>query len=474
MKNTLHKTIFALLLGIAAVATAARPEGGNKHFLADEVIAVVGDKMILLSDLEMALMYTRQYAGVPLMAEITPEEETRILNEMLLQKLFATKAEKDTLLTVNPVEISNNVEKRINELIQEYGSIRELERVSNKPIFMIRDEMNKQAREENLASMLQGKIQGKVIITPAEVKKMIARIPKDSLPLIATQYEYAHIVKKTPSDVAARMAVKEQLLELRNRIINGESFEALARIYSDDTNSALQGGDMGYQPIDYFTPPFADGFVPLSIGQVSNIVETEYGFHIIQLLDKKNDLYHVRHILIRPKFTIAQKNEALRELDSIAAAIRGGEVTFAEAAAKYSQDSDSKDNGGVVINNQKANNYRDLRYQSTRFFIDELRDDYAYLKDLKEGEISESFSSFDETGNTVCKIVMLIDVIPEHISNMDDDYTALVDYALGQKKKEVLTKWVKENIASTYIRLEPPYVDYDFGELDWAKKGEAE
>lgn len=393
---------------------------------------------------------------------------------MLLQKLFATQAEKDTLLTVNPTEISNNVEKRVNELIQEYGSIRELERVSNKPIFMIRDEMNKQAREENLANMLKNKIQSKVIITPAEVNKMIGRIPKDSLPLIATQYEYAHIVKKTPSDVAARMAVKEQLLELRNRIINGESFEALARIYSDDTNSAMEGGDLGYRPIDFFTPSYVDGFIPLSPGQVSNIVETEYGFHIIQLLDKKNDLYRTRHILIRPKFTIAQKNEALRELDSIAGAIRAGKCSFAEAASKYSQDSESKDNGGLVLNNEKANNYRDLRLQSTRFFIDELRDDYAYLKDLKKGEVSESFSTFDETGNTVCKIVQLIDVIPEHTANMNDDYTALVDYALEQKRKDELTKWVKENIASMYIRLEPPYVNYDFGGLDWAKKGEAE
>lgn len=463
--NCLTFGCLVLLASFVGIYTITAQE--KKVFVADKIIAVVGDQMVLFSDLIMAQEYYKYENRIPSSDVLSDEETSDLLSQLLLMKLMATQARIDSL-DISGLDIESQIDERQEMMVEQYGSLEAIEKLRGKPMFLVRDDLRKQIEENTLAGEMRNMVVADVSVTPAEVQRLVKKLDDDKIPLIPIQYSYSQILKKAPSLPEDKMAIKERLLGYRQRVLNGDNFGALARMYSDDQGTAERGGDLGFSSPKTLVSEFADAMVSLQVGQISTVVETEYGQHIIELVDKKDDKYRVRHILLREKFTVEQLDKAMKELDSIANVVRSGKATFTEMAKKYSDDELSKNNNGRVINDTKEL-YMGLRSKTDKFYVDELKTDYNVLKTLEVGQVSEPFQSYDNSGNLVCKIVMLDRIIPEHRANTDDDYTVMVDLVINQRKQEVLEKWINDKVKTLYIRLEEPYRSYEFKDVNWVK-----
>lgn len=467
-KNKINYVTFGCLVLLASFVGVYKITAQEKKvFVADKIIAVVGDQMVLFSDLIMAQEYYKYENRIPASDVLSDEETSELLSQMLLVKLMATQARIDSL-DISGLDIESQIDERQEMMVEQYGSLEAIEKLRGKPMFLVRDDLRKQIEENTLAEEMRNQAIAGISVTPAEVQRLVKKLDEDKIPLIPAQYSYSQILIKAPSTSEDKMAIKEKLLDFRQRVLNGDNFGALARMYSDDQGTAERGGDLGYSSPKSLVSGFADAMMSLKVGQISNVVVTEYGQHIIELLDKKGDKYRVRHILLREKFTVEQLDKAMKELDSIANVIKSGKATFTEMAKKYSEDELSKNNNGRVVNDTKEL-YMGLRSKTDKFYVDELKADYNVLKNLKVGEISEPFQSYDNSGNLVCKIVKLDRIIPEHRANTDDDYTVMVDLVINQRRQEVLDAWIKEKVKTLYIRLEEPYRSYEFKDVNWVK-----
>lgn len=468
----IKRNIFRIVTACAVLAVVLSSVNSlnaqkRERFMADRVIAVVGDDMILYSDLITMEEYFKYSNRIPMNEKLSEEERTQILNSMLMQKLLANQARLDSL-PISQISIEQSVTEREKMLVDQYGSVEEIEKLRSKPMFLVREDLRKQIEESTLADEMRRNVVANVSVTPADVKRIVRKMDSEEIPLIPIQYSYSQIVKTAPSTEADKLAVKERLLKLRERVLNGDNFAALARMYSDDPGTAARGGDMDYVYPNAVVAEYSDAMMSLQPGQISNVVETEYGQHIIELIDKKGDRYRTRHILIRNKFTVAQLQDAMNELDSIRKVLDEHPEKFEELAREYSGDESSKAGGGRVVNDAKAK-YYGPRNKTDKFFIDELGNDYIQLKNLKIGDISMPYQTYDEMGNTVCKLVRLDDIVPEHKANMEEDYTILEDYALNTRQNEVFQEWLKDKVDKMYIKLEEPYSSYDFPDVKWVK-----
>jgi peptidyl-prolyl cis-trans isomerase SurA len=302
-----------------------------------------------------------------------------------------------------------------------------------------------------------------VELTPLQIKEFYEKTSKDSLPIISTQYQLSQIVKY-PDTERAKVQVKEQLLEFRERILKGESFSMLATFYSEDPGSATKGGELGMASKTIFWPAFSDAAMALKEGQVSPIVETPDGFHIIQMIKKEGDMFNARHILIKPKYTIDDRTKAFKTLDSIKTAIVTDSISFFLAARIHSQDQYSRTNGGLMA---------DQNTGSTLFEKDQLKPaDYAVLKDMKVGDISAPFESLDNegrSGNTIYKIIKLDKIIPSHVATFDDDFSILQNVANSAQAQKAIDKFLKDKIKTTYIVVDPLFHNCDFEREGWIK-----
>jgi peptidyl-prolyl cis-trans isomerase SurA len=319
----------------------------------------------------------------------------------------------------------------------------------------------------------------RVTVVPGEVERFYNRIDKDSLPIIGEQYVYAQITKFPASLKEAQQRTKERLLDMRERVITGQTkFSVLARMYSVD-GSAIHGGEMEPMPAAYFVRPFAEALEKLKPGQVSEIVETEYGFHIIELIDKRGDLYHCRHIVLRPTFTRDELMEPAHQLDSIADLIRRDSITFEAAALAFSDDATSKYNGGIVSNSdvlERMGVYDGARLTATRFLKEDFSaqggkslDDYNALMRLRVGDVSSSFQTTDLMGNQMSKIVKLLEIIPAHTASLEDDYIRLEEMALAEKQNRVYQSWLTDKIMSMYVYIDPAFRSETFVNKNWIK-----
>ena len=333
--------------------------------------------------------------------------------------------------------------------------------------------------EQAYAQAMQANVIGKVTIVPGEVERFYRRIDKDSLPIIGEQYVYAQITRFPASMMEAKQRTKERLLDMRERIITGQtSFAVLARMYSVD-GSALYGGEMQPAPSSMYVRPFAEALEKLKPGQVSEIVETEFGFHIIELIDKKGELYHCRHIVLRPTYTREELMQPAHMLDSIARLIRLDSLKFEDAALRFSDDASSKMNGGIVSNHDvlaRQGVYDGARLTATRFLKEDFGleggkalEDYNALMRLKVGEISDSFQTTDFSGNQMSKIVKLVEIVPSHVASLEDDYVRLEEMALNQKRERVFREWLNRKIESMYIYIDPEYRGWQFENRKWIK-----
>ncbi len=453
--NCLKTAFCALLAGICVLASAQRyPDG-----LIDKSIAVVGNEMIMISDIESEVQMMRAQ-GMASDRNLRCE----ILENMLVSKLFLMQARVDSL-EVSTDEVDADLSNRIDQIRTQLGGDEEVEAYFGKPIYKLRSEWRKTLEDQNLTMMEQREIASSVpSMTPQDVEEYVENMDPEDLPIVPIKYRLSQICIY-PDREAANNAVKERLLGIRERIINGEKFATLARIYSQDPGSARRGGELGMASKSVFWPAFSDAAMALKPGIVSQIVETPDGFHIIEVLEKKGDMFNARHILLQPEYTIEDRENAYRVLDSLKTEIEGGNVPFELAARFYSEDSATKTNGGQMADPNTGSSY---------FEIDQLKpEDYNVIKDLKEGEISEPVDSRDNEGrdgNLVYKIIRVDQILPAHTASFDSDYDQLLSQAENEKRMEAIDAFIEKKIGETYIIIDPLFKDCDFEREGWAAK----
>lgn len=405
----------------------------------DEIVAVVGNNLILQSDIENEL---QQYAAQGLV----PNENTRclILEELLFQKLLVHQAELDSV-TVSDAQVDGELDQRMRYYIQQAGSEQKLEELMGKPLGQLKADFREDLRAVLLAKTMQGTITGDLKVTPSEVRSYFATFPKDSLPFIDSEIEMCQIVCKAPDNPEEKKQVKEKLEKLRERILAGEDFATLAVLYSEDGSSA-NGGELGFKYRNELVPEFSAAGFGLKGKDVSPVIESMFGFHIIQMIERKGEQANMRHILMMPKVSSADMLKASQKLDSIKAEIESGVIGFEAAAAKYSEDADSKNNRGNVVNPQTG---------ATRFQVDELDPNLFFIVDkMKVGEISNPLKFTTNDGKTAYRLIYLKTRTTPHQANLKEDYQRIQAIALAQKQNKTIETWIKKKKATTYIKID--------------------
>ena len=432
-----------------------------KSCLVDKSIAVVGGELITISDLEAQVRLSGAYGGYSSDKALRCE----MLERMMESKLFLMQARIDSL-NVNSDQVSAEMSQRIDMLRSNLGGDEQVEKTFGKPMYKLRAEWQKQLEEQSLTQQEQQQIARDIPdLTPYDVKQFLDTADVSSLPIVPTKYQMSQICIY-PDREAAAMAVKERLLSIRERIINGEKFSTLARLYSEDPGSARKGGELGMMSKSVFWPAFSDAAMALKPGTISQIVETPDGFHLIEVIDKKGDMFNARHILIKPKYTDDDREKAFKTLDSLRTAIVVDSViTFGTAARFYSQDPATRTNNGQMSDPITGSAY---------FEIDQLKpQDYEAIRDLEVGQVSEPIESLDNegrNGNVVYKIIRLDKIVPSHTATFESDYTELLDMVSMEKRMAAIDSFLEKKIDSTYIVIDPLFGDCDFSRKGWAQK----
>lgn len=425
----------------------------------DEVIWVVGDEPILLSDVEEARI-SAELSGQPV-----TNPYCTIPEQLAVRKLFLHQAAIDSV-TVSEGDIIRGVDARINEYIAVYGSREAVEQAAQKSIRQLRETFKRMYREENMVEEVKSNLTSKISATPAEVREFFKNTPTDSLPFIPTQVEVQIITSQPKVSRQEVERVEARLRDFAQSVNSGESdFSTLAKLYSED-GSARMGGELGYTGRNMWVPEFAN--VAFSLNdpkKVSKIVRTEFGFHIIQLIDKRGDKVNVRHILLKPQIEEAEFERGIARLDSIADDIRAERFTFDAAAYALSDDKDTRNNHGLM-----ANVIQETRTISSRFQMKDLPQDVAKVVDtLQVGQVSRAFRMTNQKGQTVCAIVRLKSRIDGHHANMTEDFQVLRDQVIAKRREEKINNWIKEKVNSTYVRISPDWRNCDFKYEGWVK-----
>ncbi len=431
-----------LIWGVALIC-AATGVRAQRQVMLDKVVAVVGNSSILYSevaDYGRRLVEQRRAAGYT--TDRDPMNEA--LEGLMMQKLLFHQAQIDSV-EIDLSGIQGRVEEQLQLMIDQEGSIPALEAKYHMAIFNIREQLRQNYQEQSYAQAMQNQVTSKVTIVPGEVERFYKKTSRDSLPVIPDQYVYAQITKFPKTIVEAKRRTRERLLELRNRVMSGDAkFETLARMYSVD-GSAMRGGEIEPSPLAGLFQVYADALAELKPGQISEVVESQAGFHIIQLIDKRGNLYHSRHILLRPTYTFDELSESLRELDSLADLIRKDSITFEKAAQLHSDDALTKMNGGLMTNHDilERADAMDVNYTQTKFLKEDFANDrfhkpyvdYLALSRLKPGEVSDAYQAEDVMGNQLSKIVKLVEIVPAHKASLENDYIRLEELALNIKRE---------------------------------------
>ena len=453
-----HKTVLvaALTFVMAAFSASAQKYQGG---LVDKTVAVVGNEMIMLSQLEEEVQMMKAYGMLS-----DKSGRCDILEQLMASKLFLMQARVDSI-NVNLDMVEGELKSRFDNVRTQLGGDEEVEKYFGKPLHKLRQEWRVAITDQTLTQQMQQKIaSGIPELTPYDVQKYIDETDKADLPMVPVKYQLSQICIY-PDRETANLAVKERLLSIRERIINGEKFSTLARIYSQDPGSARKGGELGMASKSIFWPVFSDAAMALKPGVVSQIVETPDGFHIIEVLDKKGDMFNARHILLKPEYTVEDREKAFKVLDSLKVELANEAVTFELAAKFYSEDPATRTNGGQMADPSTGSSY---------FEIDQLKpQDYAAIKELKEGEISDPVESLDNegrSGNTVYKIIQVDKILPAHPAEFSTDYTLLLDEAKQKLATAAIDNFIDSKIESTYIIIDPLFKDCDFERKGWAAK----
>ncbi|WP_455590413.1 peptidylprolyl isomerase [Bacteroides sp.] len=447
---------FVVLFALALIANVASYAQDN---VIDEVVWVVGDEAILKSDVEearlSALYEGRKFDGDPYC--VIPEE-------IAVQKLYLHQAVLDSI-EVSESEVVQRVDMMTNNYIQAIGSREKMEEYFNKTSTQIRETLRDNARQGLTVQKMQQKLVGEIKVTPAEVRRYFKDLPQDSIPYVPTQVEVQIITQQPKIPVSEIEDVKKRLREYTDRINKGEmDFSTLALLYSEDKGSAMKGGELGFMGKGQLVPEYANvAFNLQDPKKVSKIVESEFGFHIIQLIEKRGDRINTRHILLKPKVSDKELGEACAKLDSIADDIRNDKFTFDQAASALSHDKDTRNNHGLMPNPNT---------QTSKFEMQELPQEIAKVVDkMNVGEISKAFTMVNEKdGKEVCAVVKLKSRINGHKATITDDYQNLKEIVLDKRREEMLQKWILQKQKHTYVRINPAWQHCEFKYPGWVKQ----
>ena len=444
------------ILTLAALLVSTALWGQRYGGIIDKTIAVVGNEVITISELESEVQMMRAQG-------MSSDQRTRcsLLENMMQSKLFLMQARLDSL-TVNNEMVTAELNQRIDQMRYALGGDEQAEAYFGKPVYKLRQEWQKQLEDNSLIQQEQQQIAGNIPeLTPFDVKRFLDTAAVDNLPVIPIKYQMSQICIY-PDREAANLAVKERLLGIRERIINGEKFSTLARLYSEDPGSARKGGELGMASRNIFWPAFSDAAMALKPGSVSQIVETPDGFHIIQVIEKKGDSFNARHILLKPQYTSEDQEKAFRKLDSLKTQIDSNKISFDLAARFYSEDPATRTNGGQMADPGTGSAY---------FEIDQIKpEDYQAVKNLEPGQVSAPIASRDNEGrdgNLVYKIIRLDKIVPSHSATFENDYTELLGIVRSSKQMEAIDNFLNEKAKDTYIVIDPIFKECEFSREIW-------
>lgn len=424
----------------------------------DGVVWVVGDNAIMRSDVEEQRMRL-QYEGQRLQGDpycVIPER-------IALQKLFLHQAEIDSIVA-GESQVEAQVNMRIDHFLREIGSKEKLEEYFKKTLSEIKEEMRQTIADQMTIQMVQQKLTDGITLTPAEVREFYETLPPDSVPVVPAMVEVQIITLEPPIPPEDLEATKGRLREYAERVNNGTAdFSMLARLYSDDQGTAAKGGELGFFGRGTMVPEFTNAaFALTEPGQVSRVFQTEFGYHIVQLIEKRGDRINCRHILLRPRVSAAVKEKTFEKLDSMATDIRSGKMTFETAALEFSSDKNTRMNGGVMTNENTGTSK--FEYQSLPSEVAKV------VYNMGIGEISQPFAMMDKSlGREVYAIVKLKQKTPNHKANLSDDYQLLKQYCETAKQQEILSKWIEQKIKETYIYIDPDWRNCEFEHAGWIK-----
>lgn len=424
----------------------------QEKIMIDQIAAVVGSETILMSDVE------NQMHQMSMQGQGKKDDATfcMILEQAIVQKMMLMQARFDSI-PVSEDQVNQEMNRRLDVFIQQAGGRENLEKALGKSIDDIKVTFSETIEEQLLIQQMQQKITGSARVTPAEVKKYFHKIPKDSLPYIQSEVQIGQLVLRPPIRKEEKDKVIKQLTDIKKKIEGGSSFNLQAKLHSEDYGSAAQYGELGFLRREDLVENFAAAAFNLEGDSISGIVETEFGFHIIQLIEKRGEYANFRHILLKPKVQSEDVYKCVERMDSIYAELKKGTITFAKAAGVYSTDENTKNNGGLLINPING---------SSTFSMDELGeiDDATFraIEDLKVGEMTEP-KLFDEQGGVkVVKILYIVNKTEPHVANLDTDYAKIQQAAIADKQAQLLNDWVEDRKDDFYIRIAPDYKSCKF------------
>ena len=447
------------LLTILPMQAKTASDSTKVQSVVDEVIWVVGDEAILKSDVE-AMRIQGQQEGM----RWKGDPDCSIPEQIAVQKLYLHQAAIDSI-EVTEAEITQGIEQQIEYMVSVIGSREKLEEDHKKSMSQIRSELRESFRDRQLIQGMQRQLVKDITVTPADVRRYFADLPQDSIPFVPTEVE-VQIISQTPRVSQEEVnRIKEELRDYTDRVNRGEtSFQTLARLYSEDPGTARRGGELGYTGRGTLDQSFANvAFNLTDPKKISKIVESEFGFHIIQLIDKRGDKVNVRHILRKPVVSQEAIDKSLARLDSIRSDIKEGKFTFEVGASMISDDKDTRNNNGLMANATQNG-------RTSRFQLQDLPSEVARAVDtLNVGDVSAPFQMINSRGKTVCVIAKLKSRTEGHKATITEDFQVMKDVVLEKRRQEKLHQWVVNKIKSTYVRINDRYKDCQFEYQGWIK-----
>lgn len=441
-KSLIYKLSYAALCFIVTTVTAFAQAPTQRNI--DGIIAKVNNQVVLKSDLEFSyLQYLAQSKQQP-----NDDLKCNILKSLVQEKLLLARAELDSV-TVEDAQVNSELDRRIQYQASQVGGVERLEQYFGKSLNQLKEDLRRTVQENLVVQKMQQEITSKVTVTPKEIKKYFNQIPRDSLPYFSSEVEIGQIVKYAEVSKQQKLEARQKLEAIRKRILAGEDFATLAKQYSEDPGSAQAGGELGFFGRKELVPEYEATALRLEPGEISNVIESQFGFHLIQLIERKGQQFNTRHILIKPATETVDVEAATAELDSIRTLIQNDSITFAKAAKEFSDDKNTKDNGGMLTNRATG---------STYFPMDQVDPSIFFAIDtLQVGEITEPITFTTEDGKAAARIVYLKSKSKPHLANLDDDYQKIASAALSQKQNKAVDEWFRKNLDSVFIEIDPEY-----------------
>ena len=429
----------------------------------DEIVWVVGDDAILRSDIETQRLYMlnegQRFDGDPYC--VIPEQ-------LAIQKLYLNQAKIDSI-TANENQVIQSVDQWMNMAVNQMGSREKLEEYMGKKFSQIKEERKETVREQQIVQQMQQKLIGEIKLTPAEIRKYFNQLPQDSLPTIPTTVEVQIVTMEPKIPFEETDAIKARLRDFTEQVNTGKmEFSTLARLYSEDPGSSVRGGELGFMSKTQLLPEFANvAFNLKDSKRVSQIVQTEYGYHIIQLIEKRGDRINCRHILLKPKVSDKELTEAAARMDSLYNDLKAEKFSFDEAATFVSADKDTRNNKGLMVNQ----NYESSNYGTPKFEMQELPQEIGkVVYQMQVGDISKPFTMLTDKQKEVVAIVKLKARVNGHKANLADDFQAMKQLVESRKREELLNDWIRKKQKTTYVRISEGWRNCDFKYPGWVKE----